>query len=80
MMLCIDRRLRLAIRGDESLSFCDESEVADVDNDVPGQLTLERGVLWMKEIQNYLSKHSVESVCFQTRRVTVVTNLLSIHL
>ena len=45
MMLCIDRKLRLAIKGDESLSFCEESEVAEVDNDVPGQLTLERGVL-----------------------------------
>ena len=55
MMLCIDRRLRLAIRGDESLSFCDESEVADVDNDVPGQLTLERGVLRMLQKQNYVS-------------------------
>ena len=45
MMLGFDRRLRFVIRGDESLSFCEESEVAEVDSDVPGQLTLERGVL-----------------------------------
>ena len=45
MMLCIDRKLRFAIKGEESLSFCEESEVAEVDSDVPGQLTLDRGVL-----------------------------------
>ena len=48
MILGIDLRERLDTRGEESLSFCDESEVVDVDSEVPGQLTLERGVLQMK--------------------------------
>ena len=49
MILGMDLRERLDTRGEESLSFCDESEVVDVDSEVPGQLTLERGVLKMKK-------------------------------
>ena len=45
MILGIDRKVRLEISGDESLSFWEESEVVDVDRDVPGQLTLDLGVL-----------------------------------
>ena len=45
MILGMDLRLRLETSGDESLSFWDESEVVEVDSEVPGQLTLDRGVL-----------------------------------